>query len=60
MNPVIILPTYVGSKRYQPSTEVLATYDHVTPLSHQGELPRCLQSLVDCNIQVPIYVLVAA
>ncbi|MDR3137152.1 MAG: glycosyltransferase family 2 protein [Coriobacteriales bacterium] len=60
MNPIIIIPTYIGSKRYRDSIDILATYDHVTPLSHQGELPRCLQSLIDCGAQVPIYVLVVA
>jgi hypothetical protein len=60
MNPVIILPTYVGANRKRESYNVLATYDHVTPLSHQGELPRCLQSLVDNNVLVPTYVLVVA
>ncbi|MDR2672602.1 MAG: hypothetical protein LBC35_04840 [Coriobacteriales bacterium] len=60
MNPVIILPTYVGSKRYRPTVDILSTYDHVTPLTHQGELPRCLQSLIDVSVDVPIYVLVVA
>ncbi|MDR2035174.1 MAG: hypothetical protein LBP91_00645 [Coriobacteriales bacterium] len=60
MNPCIIIPTYVGSKRYNPSVDVLATYDHVTPLTHQGELPRCLQSLIDIGIQCPIFVLVVS
>jgi hypothetical protein len=58
MNPCIIIPTYIGSTRYKPSIDVLATYDHVTPLSHQGELPRCLQSLADADIDCPIFVLV--
>ncbi len=60
MNPCIIVPTYVGSKRYNPSVDILATYDHVTPLTHQGELPRCLQSLVDVGVNCPIFVLVVA
>lgn len=60
MNPCIIIPTYIGSKRYKPSIDVLATYDHVTPLTHQGELPRCLQSLIDVGVDCPIFVLVVA
>ncbi len=60
MNPCIIVPTYVGSKRYKPSIDVLATYDHVTPLSHQGELRRCLQSIVDIGAECPIFILVVA
>lgn len=60
MNPVIIIPTYVGTRRRTPSYNVVATYDHVTPLNHQGELPRCLASLRDNGIQVPIVLLVAA
>ena len=60
MNPCIIIPTYIASRRNKPSTDVLATYDHVTPLSHQGELPRCLQSLVDVGVSCPIFVLVVS
>ncbi|MCL2529681.1 MAG: hypothetical protein FWE41_05045 [Coriobacteriia bacterium] len=60
MNPCIIIPTYVGSKRHRENTDVLTIYDHVTPLTHQGELPRCLQSLVDVGIECPIFVLVVA
>lgn len=60
MNPCIIIPTYVGNKRYKPSIDVLATYDHATPLSHQGELPRCLQSLAEVGVNCPIFVLVVA
>jgi len=60
MNPCIIIPTYVGSKRYKTSMDVLAIYDHVTPLTHQGELPRCLQSLVEAEISCPIFILVVA
>ena len=60
MNPAIIIPTYVGWTRKRPSYNVVATYDHVTPLNHQGELPRCLASLRDNQIDVPIYLLVVA
>ena len=38
----------------------MAAYDHVTPLTHQGELPRCLASIRDNGIQVPIVLLVVS
>jgi len=60
MNPCIIIPTYIGSKRYKDNIDVLAIYDHVTPMTHQGELPRCLQSLVEVNVQCPIFILVVS
>lgn len=60
MNPCIIIPTYVGSKRYKPSIDVIATYDHVTPLTHQGELPRCLESLITMGVNCTVFVLVVA
>ncbi|MCL1880065.1 MAG: hypothetical protein FWF71_05560 [Actinomycetia bacterium] len=58
MNPVIVIPTYVGPKRHVPSDEVIGTYDHMTPLTHLGELPRCLGSLKDQGIEVPVVLLV--
>jgi hypothetical protein len=60
VNPVIIIPTYVGTKRKMPSYNVVATYDHVTPLTHQGELPRCLASLRDNGVNIPILLLVVS
>ncbi|MDR2587521.1 MAG: hypothetical protein LBC23_04580 [Coriobacteriales bacterium] len=60
MNPAIIIPTYVGTKRKMPSYNVVATYDHVTPLTHQGELPRCLASLRDNDVDIPILLLVVS
>jgi hypothetical protein len=60
VNPVIVIPTYVGTKRKTPSYNVVATYDHVTPLTHQGELPRCLASLRDNEVSAPILLLVVS
>jgi len=60
MNPCIIIPTYISSQRYNTDLDVLATYDHVTPLSHQGELPRCLQSLIDNDVDCTVFVLVVS
>lgn len=45
MNPVIVVPTYVSARRRREGGGVLSTYDHMTPLSQQGELPRLLESL---------------
>jgi hypothetical protein len=60
VNPVIVIPTYVGTKRRTPNYNIVATYDHVTPLTHQGELPRCLASLRDNGIAAPILLLVVS
>ena len=56
----MIIPTYVGTKRKTTNYNVVATYDHTTPLTHQGELPRCLASLRDSGIAVPIILLVVS
>ena len=45
MNPVVLIPTYVSSRGKPEAGPVTTTYDHTTPLSSQGELPRCLESL---------------
>ena len=45
MNPVIVIPTFVSPRRRKDSGSVIATYDHTTPLSNPGELPRLLTSL---------------
>jgi hypothetical protein len=60
VNPVYIIPTYVGGRRKSQNYNVVANYDHVTPLSHQGELPRCLASLREIGVTAPIILLVAA
>jgi len=60
VNPVIVIPTYVGAKRKSASYNVVATYDHTTPVTHQGELPRCLTSLRDNGVSIPIILLVVA
>ena len=43
MNPVIVVPTFVSARRRREGGSVLSTYDHTTPLSQQGELPRLLR-----------------
>ncbi|MCL2883444.1 MAG: hypothetical protein FWF30_03120 [Coriobacteriia bacterium] len=39
---------------------VVGTYDHVTPLTHNGELPRCLSSLKAQGLGTPVIILVSA
>lgn len=45
MDPAVIIPVYLSSRRRTGAGPVLTTYDHATPLSQEGELPRCLDSL---------------
>ncbi len=45
MNPVIVIPTYISARSHVEGANLLTTYDHMTPLSQAGELPRCLESL---------------
>ncbi|WP_102380297.1 glycosyltransferase family 2 protein [Raoultibacter timonensis] len=45
MNPVIVIPTYISARRRKEGGNILATYDHTTPLTQAGELGRCLDSL---------------
>ena len=45
MNPVTIVPTFVSSRRRKDGGSVTTTYDHMTPVSQSGELPRLLASL---------------
>jgi hypothetical protein len=58
VNPVIVIPTYVGGKRRSLSGAIIGTYDHTTPITHQGELPRCLESLRSLEIATPVILLV--
>ena len=59
MNPVIIIPTYISSRK-QKETTLMATYDHTTPISGQGELGRCLESIQSAQGNVPVIILVAS
>lgn len=45
MNPLIIVPVIISSHVKKQGDSVLTTYDHTTPMSHTGELPRLLDSL---------------
>lgn len=59
MNPVIVIPTYISARqRTSGDRNLQATYDHVTPLSQPGELPRLLKSLLKVQDVGQIIVLV--
>ena len=60
MNPVIVIPTFVSPRRRKDSGSVIATYDHTTPLSNPGELPRLFTSLQKVRGIGQIIVLIAA
>ncbi|MEG0147517.1 MAG: hypothetical protein RR666_03550, partial [Raoultibacter sp.] len=45
MNPVVIIPAFMSGRVRKEGGNVLTTYDHPTPMSQSGELPRCLHSL---------------
>ncbi|MEG0682332.1 MAG: hypothetical protein RR434_02290 [Raoultibacter sp.] len=45
MNPVVIIPAFMSGRVRKEGGNVLTTYDHPTPMSQAGELPRCLHSL---------------
>ncbi len=60
MNTVIIIPTYVSNSMTPRGAGVIDTYDHMNPISRDGELVRCLSSLRDMKIELPIAILVVA
>ena len=60
MNPVIIIPTYISSRTRTEGDTILTTYDHTTPLSQPGELPRLLNSLRIVRDLGPIVILVVS
>ncbi len=60
MNPVIIIPTYISNGVVPRGAGVTDTYDHMNPVSRDGELVRCLSSLRDKGIGAPIAILVVA
>ncbi len=59
MNPAIIIPTYYTSRRQHENTSLIATYDHATPITKQGELARCLESIQNAQGNVPVIILVS-
>lgn len=45
MNPLVIVPVFISSRNKKQGDSILTTYDHATPMSQIGELPRLLDSL---------------
>ncbi len=60
MNPVVLIPTYISAGSRLQGGTVTTTYDHTTPISAKGELPRCLNSLRCVRGLSTIVVLLAA
>ena len=60
MNPVVVIPTFVSTRSQREGGSIIATYDHPTPLSQEGDLPRCLESLTKVEGIGQIIVVVAA
>lgn len=60
MNPLVVIPTYISARTVAKSKENGVVYDHTTPLSREGELPRCLKSLSRVRGIGAVAVLVAA
>ena len=60
MNPVVVIPTFVSTRSQREGGSIITTYDHPTPLSQEGDLPRCLESLTKVEGIGQIIVLVAA
>jgi hypothetical protein len=60
MQAAIFIPTYVGSGRKTNGINVTQAYDHMTPLNYQGQLHRCLASLVAAQVELPVYLLIVA
>lgn len=60
MNPAIIIPTFHAGRPRKSGPNAISTYDHPTPLSKNGELPRCLQSLLKVRGIGAVIILVSA
>ena len=60
MNPVVVIPAFVSTRSQREGGSIITTYDHPTPLSQEGDLPRCLESLTKVEGIGQIIVLVAA
>ena len=45
MQPLIVIPVMMSARSKKQGDSVLTTYDHTTPISQIGELPRLLDSL---------------
>jgi hypothetical protein len=60
MQSALFIPTYIGSGRKSGALNVTQSYDHMTPLNYQGELPRCLASFCEFGVKLPIFILVVS
>ena len=60
MNPVIVIPTFATARRNRAGSSITTVYDHATPLTSRGELPRCLESLRNVEGVGQIIVLVVS
>lgn len=60
MNPAIIIPTFHAGRPRKSGPNAISTYDHPTPLNKNGELPRCLQSLLKVRGIGAVIILVSA
>lgn len=45
MNPLVVIPVFISTRNKKQGDSILTTYDHTTPMSQIGELPRMLDSL---------------
>jgi len=59
MNPLIVIPTYIAARASRAGSNVVALYDHATPISQTGELPRLLESLTHVPGAFNVCILVA-
>ncbi|MDM8288190.1 hypothetical protein QUW41_02550 [Slackia piriformis] len=60
MNPAIVIPTFHTGRSRRGPRALAASYDHPTPLTKNGELPRCLQSLMKVRGLGQVIILVSA
>lgn len=60
MQPLIVIPVIMSSRTKEKGDSVLTTYDHATPISQIGELPRLLDSLKNINSVSHVCILVVA
>lgn len=60
LNPLVVIPTYWSGRRSTGSLNRGPEYDHMTPIDKDGDLPRCLDSLVGVSGLGRIALLVVA
>lgn len=58
--PCVIIPTFWTRRRGRTPDNLLAVYDHPTPVDEDGTLPACLQSLQDVEGLGRVVLIVAA